>query len=68
MDASSLVHVFIELLIIGCVFWLLWWLVAYIAPPEPFAKILRVVLAIVAVLLLINWLLGLGGAPMVRWR
>ena len=68
MDASLLVHLFIEILIIGCVCWLLWWLVGYIAPPEPFNKILRVVIAVVAVLFLINVLLGLNGTPMVRWR
>jgi uncharacterized membrane protein len=58
MDLSGLVQVIIYLCVIGGVCWLLWWLIGYIGLPEPFNKIARAIVAIVAVLLLINMLLG----------
>ncbi len=69
MDASSLVHILIQLIIVGGICWLLWWLIGYIGLPEPFNKIAMAVIAVVAVFFLINLLLGLGGGtPLVRWR
>lgn len=69
MDISSLVHIIIYLLIIGGICWLLWWLIGYIGLPEPFNKIARVIVAVVAVLLCINLLLSLGGGtPLIRMR
>lgn len=69
MDASILMGILIQLIVVGAVCWLLWWLVGFIGLPEPFNKIARVVVAVVAVLFLINLLLGLSGsAPIVKWR
>lgn len=66
---NELVSIIIYLLIVGGICWLLFWLVGYVGLPEPFNKIARVVIAVVAVLLCINLLLGLGGGtPLVRWR
>jgi len=67
-DSGSLIGAVVGIVILGLVFWLLWWLISYIAPPEPFAKVARVVLALVAVILLINFLMGLTGNPLVRWN
>lgn len=66
--ASSLLSLLLTLVIVGCIFWLLWWLVAYIGLPAPFDKVARVILAVVAVLILIDLLLGLAGTPLIRWR
>jgi heme A synthase len=64
LSIQMLVRVVIYLIVAGLVFWLLWWLVNYVAPPEPFRKIANVVLAIVAVLVIIGILLSLvGGGP-----
>jgi hypothetical protein len=69
MDLSQLVNIIIYLFVIGGVCWLLWWLVGYIGLPEPFNKIARAIIAIVAVLLLINLLLGFaGGTPFIRMK
>lgn len=69
IDLSGLVHILILLMIVGGVCWLLWWLVGYIGLPEPFNKVARVIIAVVAVLFLINLLLGLAGfTPIVRVR
>jgi hypothetical protein len=51
----------------GLIFWLLYWLVSYVNPPEPFKKIATVILAILAVLVIIGILLSIaGGQPMFR--
>lgn len=66
--ASGLIGVLIWLIVIGLIIGLLWWLIGYIGLPAPFDKAARVVVAIVAVLLIINVLLGLTGEPLVRFR
>lgn len=68
MDASSLVSFVVWLIVIGSIFGLLWWLVGYAGLPEPFNKVARVVIAVIAVLLLINLLLGLVGQAPFRLR
>jgi hypothetical protein len=69
MDLSMLMHIVIQLLIVGGVCYLLWWLIGYIGLPEPFSKIARVIVAVFAVLFLINMLLGFsGGTPLIRMR
>ena len=67
LSGSDLVNVVIWLLVAGVIFWLLTWLIDYVAPPEPFRKVAKVIVAVVAVLLIINALLGLTGHPVVRW-
>jgi uncharacterized membrane protein len=68
VEASGLVSLLVWLIVIGCIFVLLWWLIGYVGLPEPFNKVARVVVAVIAVLLLINVLLGLVGMPLVRWK
>lgn len=58
-----LLDVFIWLCVIAGIFYLLWWLVGYLAPPAPFDKILRGILAIAAVVILIKFLLQFLGSP-----
>jgi len=65
---NGLIGILIWIIVIGCIFGLLWWLVGYIGLPEPFNKVARVIIAVVAVLLLINILLGIAGAPLVRFH
>ena len=62
-----MVSAIIWVIVLGIVFWLLWWLVNYVGLPEPFAKVARVILAVAAVIVLINCLLTLAGHPLVRW-
>ncbi len=67
ISMQGAVTVVIYLIVGGLVFWLLWWLVGYCNPPEPFKKIANVVLAILAVLVVIGILLSLvGGQPIFR--
>ena len=67
ISLSGAVMVIVYLMIAGLVFWLLWWLISYIGPPEPFRKIANVILAILAVLVIIGILLSLvGGQALFR--
>ncbi len=68
VSTSGLIQGLVWLIVIGLIAWLLWWLVAYIGLPEPFNKVARVLIAVVAVLILINFLLGLAGSPIVSFR
>ena len=68
MDAGNLMQILLQIIVIGIVCWLLWWLVGFAGLPEPFNKIARIIIAVVAVFFLINLVLGLGGTPLVRWR
>ena len=55
-------------LIIGAViFFLVQWAIGFIGIDEPFAKIIRVILAIVVLLFCINALLMLVGKPLFTW-
>jgi len=65
MPMSSLFALLITVIVVGAVFYLLFWLVGYLGLPEPFAKVARVVLAVIAVLYLLAMLTG--SAPRIIW-
>lgn len=58
---AALVWFVIYLVVVGCIFWLLTWLIDYIGLPEPFHKIARVIIAVVAVIIVLLLLLRLLG-------
>ena len=66
-NVGGLLGLLVWVIIIGLVFWLLFWLISYVAPPEPFAKVLKVILAVIAVLFLIGVLLSVAGHPIIHW-
>lgn len=67
ISIQGAVTVVVYLVIGGLIFWLLNWLIGYVGVPEPFAKVARVVLAILAVLVVVGALLSLaGGQPLFR--
>ncbi len=68
MTLAALVNLIVMIAIVGGVCWLLWWLIGYINPPEPFNKVLRIIVAVIGVLFLINVLLGFAGTPIVQWK
>ncbi len=63
-SASGLLGILVQLVIVGLIFYILWWALGVIAPPEPFRKILTVILVLVAVIYLVNLLLGVGGVSL----
>ena len=62
---ASLVTLVVYILVIGLVFWLLNYLIDNVPIPDPFGRIAKVVLLVIAVLIVIVLLLqfaGLGGS------
>ena len=67
ISGQSLIMLVVWIIVVGLIFGLLWWLIDYVKLAEPFAKVARVVLAVAAVVFLINALLGLVGKPFITW-
>lgn len=64
---SGAVQVILTLVVAGLIFWLLNFLIDYIGVPQPFQKVAKVILMVLAVLLCIFALLSLlNGQPMFR--
>lgn len=64
LDLASLLHAVMVLVVAGVVCWLIWFLIDYCGIPEPFNKVARVLVAVVAVFVCIGVLLSLvGGRP-----
>lgn len=65
ISGETLVHAVIWIIIAGVIFWLVNWLIDYCGLPAPFNKVAKVIVAVVAVLILINALLTIAGHPLV---
>lgn len=66
LSLVTLLNIVVYLLIAGAICYLLWWLIGFTKLPEPFAMIARIIVGIIAVLVLINLLLELGGYHLLR--
>lgn len=64
---GGVIGALIYLICVGLVFWLLWWLVNYLAPPEPFRKVANAILAIAAVVVLIDVIMSFAGRGFIQW-
>lgn len=67
VGGDSLIAALVWMVVVGVIFYLFHWLLTYVDPPEPFGKVARVILALAAVIILVNVLLGLVGRPFIRW-
>jgi VIT1/CCC1 family predicted Fe2+/Mn2+ transporter len=68
VSGQSLLGLLVTLVVAGLVVWLLWWFIGYIGLPEPFNKVARVIIALVAVIFLINLVMQLtGGGGFIQW-
>jgi len=68
VSVDGLIQVVIYIVVIGLVLWLVWWFIGYAGIPEPFNKVARVLVGLVAVLVLISLLLGFIGHPIFTLR
>lgn len=68
LSLSALVEIVIYLIIVGGVLWLLLWLISYCGVPEPFAKVAKIIVMVIGVLILINVLLSFAGSPIFNFR
>lgn len=67
ISGESLLWVVVQIIVAAVIYFVLNWGIAQIGVPEPFNKVLRVILVLLVCLFLINALLSLGGHPLVRW-
>lgn len=65
ISIEGAVHAVVIMIVAGLIFWLLWFLIGYVNPPEPFNKLARVILMILAVLVCIGVLLSMVGGVQV---
>ena len=59
ISLTWLASILIWLLVIGLIFGLIVWVVSVIGVPEPYAKIIRVILAVIFIIIVIILLLNL---------
>ncbi len=64
ISGDTLVNALIYLVVYGVVAGLLWWLVDFSSIPQPFAKVVKVLIALVAVILVIRLLLRVTGVDL----
>ncbi len=60
----GLLSLVVTIIIVGLIFWLIWWFLGQVGLPEPFNKVASVVLALAAIVFLIGLLTG--SVPMVK--
>jgi len=65
ISGNQLLHAVVWVIIAGVIFWLVNWLITYVGIPEPFNKVAKVIVAIVAVVFLVNALLTIVGKPFI---
>lgn len=63
ISGEALISALIWIVGIGLICWLLWWFIGYVGLPEPFAKVARALIALVAVILLVRLILKMTGNP-----
>jgi hypothetical protein len=66
ISGAALLSLFVTLVIVGLIFWLVLWFVDYAGVPQPFNKVIKVVVGLVALIYLINMLLSLSGTHLIR--
>jgi hypothetical protein len=64
---EGLIGLLVAVIVLGLVFYILWWLVGYIGLPEPFNKVAQVLIALVCVIVLLSLLFGGIQVPTLRF-
>lgn len=64
VSGETVVRAVLWLVIFGLIFYALHWLIGHLGIQEPFAKFARAILAIGAVIIVINILMSLMGKPL----
>lgn len=67
ISGQALLSLVIQLVVAGLIFYLLLWLIGFVGLPDPFARVAKVILAVVAVIFVINLLLSLTGSAFIQW-
>jgi len=64
LSMNSMLSMLISLVIIALIFWAVWWFLGYVGIPEPFNKVARVIIGLIALIVVINLLLSLNGTSL----
>ena len=67
MNTSWLLGLIVALVIAGLLFWLVIWFVDWVGLPEPFNKVVKVLVGLVVLLYVASILLGGVSPPMHYW-
>lgn len=67
IEGTDLVRVILEVIAIGAVCGLLWWLVRFLKIPAPFDRVAVGIIAVFGVLFLINVIFYVMGHPFIHW-
>ena len=67
ITGSALLALLVQLIVAGLIFWLVMWFIGYVGIPEPFSKVILVIVGMVVLIFLINVLLTIAGTPLIRW-
>jgi hypothetical protein len=67
ISGALLLSLFVQLVIVGLIVWLVMWFLGWVGVPEPFNKVIKVILGLFILIYLINILLGLGGHQLFRY-
>lgn len=67
ISAAILVNVILLLVFAGLVYWLVSWAIGAMGIPEPFNKIINVILILIVLFICLNALFMLFGHPLVSW-
>lgn len=68
LSIEGLAELVVYLIVVGGILWLLLWLIGYCGLPEPFSKVAKIIIMVVAVLICVNVLLGFVGHPVFTMR
>lgn len=60
----GLLSLLVTIVVVGLIFWLIWWFLGQVGLPEPFGKVASVILALAASIFLIGLLTG--SVPMIK--
>lgn len=63
IDIAAVLVLVLWLVVIGLIFWVIWWAVSKVGVPEPFNKIIQVVLVVAAALIAIYFLTAMLPVP-----
>ena len=63
---SDLIYLLIAIIVLGLIFYLLYWLIGQLPLPAPFRTVAIVILSLIAVVVLLSMLFG--GIPIPRLR
>lgn len=67
ISGQAIISLVITIVIAGLIYWVLDWALTKFALPEPFAKIARVLLVLMAVVFIVNALLSMNGHGFISW-